>query len=118
MGRFESFDCVGGIFSFACFFGCSAVEKLVKKQVHIVISGMVQGVFFRASASSAARSLRLNGFVRNLSNGNVEVCAEGEEEVLKKMIEWCRKGPPSARVEHVEIKWSESANRFEGFQVR
>ena len=118
MGWSESFDCFDGTFSFTRVFGRSTAEKLVKKQVHLIISGMVQGVFFRASASGIARSLKLNGFIRNLSNGNVEVCVEGEEEALKKMLEWCRKGPPGARVEHVEIQRSESADRFEGFQVR
>lgn len=79
---------------------------------------MVQGVFFRASAAQIARKLNLSGFVRNLSNGDVEVTAEGEEEMLKKMIEWCRQGPPGARVQNIEIEWNEPTHRFINFQTR
>ena len=90
----------------------------MNKQVHLVISGVVQGVLFRTSASSAARSLKLNGYVRNLSNGDVEVVAEGEESALQKMIEWCRRGPAGARVDHIEIEWKEATNRLNCFEVR
>ena len=90
----------------------------MKKQVHLIISGVVQGVFFRASVSQVARLLKLTGFVRNLSNGNVEVVAAGEEELINRMIDWCRKGPPGARVEHVEVNWKEIPQVFEHFQIR
>ncbi len=90
----------------------------MKKQVHLIISGIVQGVFFRASVSQVARSLKLTGFVRNLSNGSVEVVAAGEEEFLNRMIDWCRKGPPGARVEQVEVNWKETTQAFEHFQIR
>ena len=90
----------------------------MKKQVHLIISGVVQGVFFRASVSQVARLLKLTGFVRNLSNGNVEVVAAGEEGLINRMIDWCRKGPPGAQVEHVEVNWKEAAQVFEHFQIR
>jgi len=90
----------------------------VRKQVHLIISGVVQGVLFRASASSVARSLKLSGFVRNISNGSVEVVATGDEELLNRLIDWCRKGPSGALVEHVEIEWSEPAQEFSHFQIR
>ena len=90
----------------------------MNKQVHLIISGVVQGVFFRARASSAARSLKLSGYVRNLSNGDVEVVAEGGEAALQKMIDWCRRGPAGARVDQVEIKWEEPTNQFDHFQIR
>ena len=89
----------------------------MKKRVHLVISGIVQGVFFRASAAHTARMLGLTGLIRNLSNGCVEVVAEGEERMLEKMVEWCHKGPSGARVEHVEIEWSEAAGQFMRFQI-
>lgn len=90
----------------------------MKKRVHLIISGMVQGVFFRASASSAARKLGLSGWVKNVPNGAVELVAEGEEESLKKLIGWCRTGPSGARVEQVDTKWIEATGEYEGFGVR
>ncbi|MBI3999794.1 MAG: acylphosphatase [Candidatus Omnitrophica bacterium] len=90
----------------------------MRKQVHLIISGIVQGVFFRAGTLAAARSLKLSGFVRNLSNGRVEVVAEGEEQILKRMIEWCRKGPPGARVEEMEVVWIEATGHFQHFTIR
>ncbi|MBI4394794.1 MAG: acylphosphatase [Candidatus Omnitrophica bacterium] len=90
----------------------------MKKQVRLIISGIVQGVFFRASAASIARSLELRGFARNLSNGDVEIVGEGEEEKLKRLIEWCRKGPSGARVDDLEIEWKEISGQFEQFQIR
>jgi acylphosphatase len=88
------------------------------KRVHLIVVGQVQGVFFRASASQVARSLQLSGFVRNLSNGNVEIAGEGEEEALKRLIDWCRKGPPGAYVERLNVAWKEASNQFTGFEVR
>jgi len=90
----------------------------VRKQVHLIISGVVQGVLFRSSASNIACSLKLNGFVRNLSNGSVELVAVGEEEFLGRMIDWCRKGPPGARVEDIEIEWNQPIQEFNYFQIR
>lgn len=89
----------------------------MKKQVHLLILGRVQGVFFRASASHAARNLRINGFVRNLSDGSVELVGEGEEEALKRLIDWCRKGPPGAYVNRVETEWKEPTDEFNGFNA-
>ena len=88
------------------------------KQVHFVVSGVVQGVFFRASAQNSARKLQLSGFVKNLPDGSVEVVAEGEEVLLNRFIEWCRKGPPGARVENVSVSWKDPENRFNGFGIR
>lgn len=83
-----------------------------------MISGSVQGVFFRASASRFAQQLKLKGFVRNLPSGCVELIAEGEEEALKMIIEWCQKGPSGAQVENVEVKWSDAIGQFKDFHVR
>jgi acylphosphatase len=70
----------------------------------IRITGRVQGVFFRSSALKQAQILNLTGWVRNVSDGSVEVFAEGPEKDLQKMIVWCRKGPREARVEEVVVK--------------
>jgi acylphosphatase len=71
----------------------------MKKHYAIRISGLVQGVFFRASAKVVAESMRISGIVRNEPDGSVYVEAEGEEDDLRKFIEWCRHGPPHAIVE-------------------
>jgi acylphosphatase len=73
------------------------------KRVHVFVSGMVQGVFFRVEAASRARSLGLGGFVRNTRDGRVEAVFEGEPDQVDRMVAWCRTGPDLARVESVEV---------------
>ena len=90
----------------------------MKKRVRLLISGLVQGVFYRASAVQTGKRLGLSGYASNLADGSVEVVAEGEEPSLIKLIEWCRKGPPAAHVSDVEAEWSEATNQFVSFQVR
>ena len=88
------------------------------RRLKILIEGRVQGVFFRASAVRIAQSLSLAGFVRNLPGGCVEVVAEGEEHLLKRLLDWCRKGPPGAKVVHVTVEWSGNTDEFDGFDVQ
>ena len=71
----------------------------MKKHYAIKISGLVQGVFFRASAKAMADSMGISGIVRNEPDGSVYVEAEGEGDDLRKFIEWCRHGPRRAIVE-------------------
>ncbi len=71
------------------------------KAIHLVIHGRVQGVFFRKYTFEKANELGLKGMVRNLPNGDVEVIAEGPEEVLKEFVDWCYKGSPASKVESV-----------------
>ncbi len=78
---------------------------MVKKKLHLIISGKVQGVFFRDSTTSKAKEFDVNGWVKNNSDGTVEALYEGEEENLKQLLEFCKKGPEMANVEKVEIKW-------------
>jgi acylphosphatase len=88
------------------------------KRVHLFVSGRVQGVFFRAHTRDLAQKLGLSGFVRNLPDGRVEVVAEGPEEKLQELIEFCHRGPPLAYVTNVEIRWEEPTGEFRGFSVR
>jgi acylphosphatase len=62
-----------------------------------------------------AARCRVAGFARNLPDGRVEVVAEGEERNLLKIVSWCRKGPPMARVEGVEVSWGEPTGQYQGF---
>jgi acylphosphatase len=76
-------------------------------RVRVVVSGRVQGVFFRASCAEQARRRRVGGWVRNLPDGRVESVFEGEESAVAAMVEWCRHGPPGARVDAVDTEVQE-----------
>lgn len=84
---------------------------------HILVSGRVQGVFFRAYTQDMAGSLGLVGWVKNIRDGRVEVYCEGEREKVEKLVEWCRKGPPSAIVKDVELKYGEPTHQFKRFEI-
>lgn len=90
----------------------------MKSRVRVFVSGRVQGVFFRDFTRSNALSLGLNGWVRNLRDGRVEVLAEGEREALGKLIERLMRGPPAAIVHDVDVVWEEYRGEFSGFQIR
>ncbi len=87
-------------------------------RAHIYVSGLVQGVFFRASMQDVARSIGVTGWVRNLPDGRVEAVIEGEEDKVLKVIEWARRGPPLARVKDVKIEWEEYKGEFQDFYIR
>ncbi|MFO1463041.1 MAG: acylphosphatase [bacterium] len=86
-------------------------------QVHAIVRGRVQGVFFRAFTQGSAQSLGLRGWVRNRSDGSVEFLAQGEKDPLEELLRLCRRGPPSARVDDIEITWSEPEETLTGFRV-
>ncbi len=73
-----------------------------RRRVRAIISGRVQGVFFRQSARQTASSLGLSGWIRNRLDGEVELCTEGRSESVERFIEWCRNGPEMAEVKSVE----------------
>ncbi|MBI4035489.1 acylphosphatase [Candidatus Daviesbacteria bacterium] len=89
----------------------------MKKHLNIRIHGLVQGVFFRASAKEQAEKLNITGFARNESDGSVYIEAEGEEQNLDRFIKWCNTGPSMAQVEKVDT--SEGLlKQFEGFEIQ
>ena len=87
------------------------------KCIHLIVSGRVQGVFFRANVKNKAIELNLNGYAKNLENGNVEVVAEGDENKINELIEFIKQGPGIAKVENIKIKHKELEN-FVGFEIR
>lgn len=87
------------------------------KQVHLIVKGRVQGVFFRASAQREARRLGLGGWVRNRPDGSVELVAEGEEELLRDIINWAHRGPGAARVDGVDVRWRSYSGQFHDFRT-
>ncbi len=76
---------------------------MTKKHISLRVTGNVQGVYFRASAVEQARRLGITGLVRNEPDGSVYIEAEGTEDALSTFTEWCRQGPPRARVLDVKI---------------
>jgi len=87
-------------------------------RAHVIISGLVQGVFFRANTRDRARSLGLKGWVKNRSDGKVEGLFEGEEGAVKSIIEFCKQGPSSAMVEKVEVKWEKYEGEYIDFTIK
>ena len=88
------------------------------KQIHVFVSGRVQGVAFRWVTSDVAHQLKVTGWVRNLRDGRVEVIAEGEEDVLNQFIEFLEKGPRYAKVKDIEIEWLDYTGDFASFDIR
>jgi acylphosphatase len=94
--------------------GCQYVG--LKMQMNITrailkISGKVQGVFYRQSTKQKARQLGISGYVKNEKDGTVFVDAIGPLDKLDELIAWCQKGPPSASVKNVEVKYSEIGSK-------
>jgi acylphosphatase len=89
-----------------------------RRRVHVWVSGRVQGVFFRAATRDQARALGVLGWVRNLPDGGVEIVAEGDGLNIEAFLDWCRRGPPRAVVESIEVLEESPEGRFESFEVR
>jgi acylphosphatase len=86
-------------------------------RVKILVSGRVQGVYFRMYTQNKAKKLGIKGCARNLPDGRVEIIAEADTNSIEKLIKWCRKGPVTARVDHVEITELESDDVFTSFEI-
>lgn len=86
-------------------------------RLRLVIRGRVQGVWFRGATRRQALSLGVTGWVRNRSDGAVEVLAEGEEERVRKLAAWCNHGPSAAKVDRVEELEESWQGEFDSFQI-
>ena len=92
-----------------------AIERI---SAHVVVHGRVQGVYFRAYTRDQARLLGLAGWVLNRRDGSVEAFFEGERSRVEGMVSWCRQGPPTARVEQVDVQYGEFLGTGDSFEVR
>ncbi len=90
----------------------------MKQRVRVVVSGIVQGVNFRRYTQLTARSLGVTGWVRNLPDGSVEGCFEGEADSVASVVEWCRSGPPSGRVDALAVTDEAYSGEFADFTIR
>jgi acylphosphatase len=93
----------------------TGVEAMAKR---VRVSGRVQGVFFRASTQREARRLGLVGWVRNRSDGSVEVHVEGAPEAVQELTRWLRSGPPLAEVRDLELTDAPAEGIYDEFDVR
>ena len=89
----------------------------MKARAHILVSGQVQGVFFRDHTQRWASSLELTGWVRNLRDGRVEALVEGDKESIRDLINKLNQGPPLARVEKIDVNWEDYEGEFKYFQI-
>ena len=89
----------------------------MKARAHILVSGRVQGVFFRDHTNKWARSLLVTGWVRNVDDGNVEIIAEGERENIESLISHLEEGPPMAIVENIDVDWQDYKGEFLDFRI-
>ena len=92
-------------------------EKKSDSRLHVIISGRVQGVFFRMTSQQQALHYDLTGWVRNCRNGTVELLAEGDKNNLSKMLEWCHEGPAASHVTGVEKRWKDGSGEFTDFVI-
>lgn len=92
--------------------------NLMKIRAHIFVNGRVQGVFFRSETKYEARKRGVKGWVRNLPDGRVEAVFEGEEKEVKALIEFCKHGPPGARVTDVHVLMESYTGEFGDFEIR
>ena len=90
----------------------------MSERIHMIVSGRVQGVYFRAHTREKALTLGLTGWVRNLPDGKVEVVAEGDKSGLEELAAWCRQGPPAACVVSVDLSREEPEGGLEPFSIR
>ena len=101
------------------FGGVRGLAKIkMNKRVNILVSGRVQGVFFRACTREKAQELNLLGYVKNLPDGSVTIVAEGNVDAIEALISWSRHGPSDATVSRVEVTEEEFLNEFADFAVR
>lgn len=89
-----------------------------KVRVHAIISGRVQGVFFRMETKRAAQRFGVCGWVRNRRDGSVEALFEADKHRVDALLDWCNQGPPHAHVTDVKIDRQEYSGEFDSFEIR
>ena len=93
-------------------------RSFMMKELHVIVTGKVQGVWFRAWTRDTAREMGVTGWVRNQSDGNVEAVGQADEELLKQFLKQLFDGPPLARVVKIDSAWREAETEFSSFEIR
>jgi len=86
------------------------------RRVHVIVTGRVQGVWYRGAMQHEAERLGVAGWVRNVADGNVEAAIEGPAQAVDELVAWCRVGPPGARVQNVRCA-EEPPQGIQGFRI-
>ena len=86
-------------------------------RAHVYVHGRVQGVFFRATTRDKAIAMGVKGWVKNCLDGSVEAVFEGEKDTVEKVVDWCKKGPEGAFVNHIDIRWEKYSGEFDEFSI-
>ncbi len=89
----------------------------MKKRVRLIITGHVQGVWYRSHTKDRAEKMGLTGWVRNLPNGDVEAVFEGEESIIEEMIVWCYSGSPLCQVDDIQTLYEKHLDEFDEFKI-
>jgi acylphosphatase len=89
-----------------------------KARANVVITGRVQGVYFRYATRDEAIMRGVKGWVRNLRGGGVEAVFEGDKTKVEELIDFCHYGPPAAKVSSVEVTWGDYTGDFKDFFIR
>ncbi len=89
-----------------------------KTLIKVIISGRVQGVFYRVETRNTAHELGIKGYVKNLADGSVEAVFQGNSKAVTQMVEWCKRGPVGAKVSNVVAEKIETPPDFETFKIR
>ena len=87
-------------------------------RAHVIITGRVQGVYFRYATKEEASMRGVKGWVRNLRDGRVEAVFEGDKQKVEEVIDFCHYGPPPAKVSSVEVTWEDYTGDFKDFSIR
>ncbi len=90
---------------------------MTDKRCCIIISGKVQGVYYRAYTKIHAEKMNVNGYAKNLPDGRVEIVAEGDEFDVLSFIQFIRSGPPSAIIESFDVEWQKAKGEFKDFRI-
>ena len=90
----------------------------MQKRLELIISGKVQGIFFRKFIKEKADLLNLRGFVQNEPNGTLKAIAEGEENKLKELVIYAKTGPKLAQITDLKTSWSNPTNEFKQFDIK
>ena len=91
--------------------------SIPQQRVRLLVSGNVQGVFFRQALKVVAKKNNVSGWVRNLKDKRVEVVLEGNNKSISSVIEWARVGPANSRIDDIEVINEEFKNEFSTFDV-
>jgi acylphosphatase len=88
-----------------------------KIRVHIVANGKVQGVYFRQNTQCVCTRYGVTGWICNLADGSIEIVLEGDRDSVDNVIEWCKVGPPNARVEKFDLRFDRYTGEFQDFKI-